>query len=139
MANLQPYLRFNDGKCREALEFYKKCLGGGEINFMTVKDSPMHGDIGEDRQDYIMHSTFKKGDIQFIGMDMMRDVAKVGDNWGMSLECDSEEELNTFFNNLKEGGEVFMEPEKQFWGGIFGVLTDKYGIEWMFNYQVENN
>lgn len=134
MAKLNPFLRFNDGKCREAMNFYKDCLGG-EIDFMTVKGSPMEKDMSADKQDLIMHSTLKKGNWTLIGSDMMRDKATIGDNVGVSLECESEEEINKIFNTFKEGGEVFMAPEPTFWGALFGLVTDKYGVEWMLNYQ----
>ncbi len=68
---------------------------------------------------------------------MMRDKAVVGDNVVLSINCDSETEIRDLFSKFSRGGEVFMPLEKQFWGGIFGVLTDKYGVEWMFNFQVE--
>lgn len=137
MAKLNPFVRFNDSKCKEAMIFYKECLGG-ELEFMTVKGSPMEKDMPADKQDLVMHSTLKKGDWVLVGSDMMRDTAVVGDNVGVFLACESEEEINTLFNNLSKGGEVFMPLEKMFWGGTFGLLTDKYGIEWMFNYAMSN-
>ena len=132
---LHPFLRFNDGKCREAMNFYKDCLGGGKIEFMTVKETPMAKETPADKQDFIMHSEFSKGDIVFYGSDMMRDKAVVGDNVGVALNCESEKELNEIFAKLSDGGEVFMAPEEQFWGGVFGMVTDKYGVEWMLNFQ----
>ena len=137
MAQLNPYLRFNDGKCREAMTFYKDCLGGGELSFQLVSETPMAKDMSPEAQNKIMHSSLKKDGIEIYGSDMMRDRATVGDNFVMSLNCDSEEELKTLFDKLSQGGEIFMAPEKQFWGAIFGMLTDKYGVEWMFNYNVE--
>lgn len=134
MINLNPFLKFNDSKCREAMNFYKDCLGG-ELEFMTVKGSPMEKDMPTDKQDLIMHSTLKKGGWVLIGSDMMRDKATIGDNVGVSLDCESEEEIKTIFNKLSEGGEVFMPLEDVFWGAIFGLVTDKYGIEWMLNFQ----
>ena len=84
MAKLSPFLRFNDNKCREAMNFYKECLGG-ELDFMTVKESPMSKDMPADKQDLIMHSTLKKGGWVLIGSDMMRDKAAIGDNVGGSV------------------------------------------------------
>ncbi len=133
---LHPFIRFNDNKGTEAMNFYKAVFGG-ELETMLVKDSPMAKDMPADKQDNLMHSILRKGKITFIGMDMMRDKATIGDNVGISLNCESEEELRDLFAKLSEGGEVFMAPEMQFWGGVFGVLTDKYGVEWMLNYQKE--
>ncbi len=132
MAKLNPFVRFNDGKCREAMAFYKDCLGG-ELSFMTVKESPMVKDMPSEKHDLIMHSTLKKGEWTLIGSDMMRDKAMIGDNVGLSLDCESEEEIKTIFTKLSQGGEVFMPLEKVFWGALFGLVTDKYGVEWMLN------
>ena len=66
----------------------------------------------------------------------MRDKAVVGDNIVVSLNLEDEADANKIFNALSNGGEVFMPMEKQFWGAIFGVLTDKYGVEWMLNCDV---
>ena len=135
MARLNAYLKFNDDKCREAMEFYKDCLGGGELTLQTVGETPMKDQMPPETHSKIMHATFKKGELEFFASDMMRDKAVVGDSVILALNCDSEEELKTIFAKLSVGGDVFMAPEKQFWGGVFGDVTDKYGNEWMLNYQ----
>ncbi len=135
MSQLSPFVRFDDGKCREAMNFYKDCLGGGELEFMTGKGTPMEKDMPADKLDRIMHSTLKKDDWVLIGSDMMMERAKIGDNVGISLNCSSDEEIRSVFQKLSEGGEVFMPLEDQFWGALFGVVTDKYGVEWMLNFQ----
>lgn len=134
---LNPYLRFNDGKCREAMEFYKSIFGG-KVELMTVgEDAEAAKQMPEEKYGLIMHSMLESGDIMFMGSDMMMDKAVVGDNVGMALQCASEDELRTHFKKLSEGGDVFMEPAMQSWGGIYGMVTDKYGVEWMLNYQKE--
>lgn len=133
---LTPFIRFNDNKGNEAMNFYKDIFGG-ELELMMVKDSPMAKDVSAEKQNNLMHAILKSEKLTFVGMDMMQDRAVIGDNVGMSLNCDSEEELREIFSKLSVGGEVFMAPELQFWGGVFGVATDKYGVEWMMNYQKE--
>ncbi len=137
MAQLNPYLRFNDSKCREAMSFYKECIGG-ELTFQTVGESPMAKDMPSEDQNRIMHASLKKGGVEIFASDMMRDRAVVGDNVALSLNCESEMEIKTLFAKLSAGGEVFMPLEKQFWGALFGVITDKFGFEWMLNYQLES-
>ena len=134
MAQLNPFLRFNDGKCREAMNFYKTIFGG-ELSFMTTGESPTAKDMPKEKHDLIMHSELTSKDLAFSGSDMMRDKAVIGDNVGMALNCKSEDEIKTIFSKLKEGGEVFMEVEEAFWGALFGMVTDKYGVEWMLNFQ----
>ncbi len=137
MPQLNTYLRFNDGKCREAMSFYKECLGG-ELTFQTVGESPMASELPPEAKDKIMHSTLKKGDLELFASDMMRDKAIVGDNISLALNCESEEEIKKLFSKLSIDGEIFMPLEKAFWGGIFGMVTDKYGVEWMLNFQIDD-
>ncbi|MES2315080.1 MAG: VOC family protein [Patescibacteria group bacterium] len=134
MSKLVPYIKFNDGKCREAMEFYKKIFGG-KLEFMTIDQSPMAKDFPAEKQGLVMNSTLTNDRFTFMGSDMMRDRAVIGDNVGMALDCDSEKELDKIFAQLTEGGDPFMQPEDVFWGAYFGVITDKYGVEWMLNYQ----
>ncbi|MEK7575234.1 MAG: VOC family protein [Patescibacteria group bacterium] len=132
MKNLNPYLRFNDGKCREAMTFYKDCLGG-ELTFQTIGESPMAKEMPVEKGGLIMHAGLKSGTIEFFASDMMQDKAVVGDNMAMALNTTDEKEARKVFADLSRGGEVFMPLEKAFWGALFGVVTDKYGIEWMVN------
>ncbi|MEK6910425.1 MAG: VOC family protein [Nanoarchaeota archaeon] len=133
MAHLNPFLRFNDGACREAMEFYKECFDG-KLTFMTIGESPMAKDMSADKQHYIMHSELKKEGLLLQGSDMMRDTAIIGDNVGITINCESEHEIKTIFAKLSVDGEVFCQLGEAFWGALFGVVTDKYGIEWMLNY-----
>jgi PhnB protein len=134
MLKLNPYIKFNDGKCREAMNFYKNCFGG-ELKFMTVGDSPMAKDMPAEKHGLVMNSTLIKGNLMFMGSDMMRDKATVGDNVGIAIECENEKELDTLFSKLSDGGDVFMKPQDVFWGAYFAMVTDKYGVEWMLNFQ----
>lgn len=128
---INPYLRFNDDKCKEAMEFYKNAIGG-ELTMQTVGESPMAGEMPEG-QNKIMHATLKNGNAVILASDMMRDKAKVGDNIAVSINYDTMEEGRKAFDALSQGGEPFMPFEKVFWGDYFGVFTDKFGIEWMIN------
>jgi PhnB protein len=136
MAQLNPYVRFNDSKCKEAMTFYKECIGG-ELTLQTIGETPMAKEMPADQQGKIMHAQLKGPGIELYASDMMRDVAKIGDNFALSINTESEAEGKAIFDKLSVGGEVFMPLEKTFWGAIFGVVTDKYGIEWMVNCQVE--
>jgi len=131
-----PYLRFNDGKCREAMTFYKDCLGG-ELTFQTIGESQMASEVPAEAQGKIMHANFKNGDAEIFASDMMRDKAVVGDNISVSINLEDEEKAKEIFSKLSEGGEVFMPLEKAFWGALFGVVTDKYKVEWMVNCEIK--
>jgi PhnB protein len=129
---LSPFIRFNDKKCTEAMAFYKECLGG-ELEFMYVKDSPMAKDMPAESGDLVMHSTLTADNFVLMGSDMMQDRAVIGDNVGVSFNFEHENDIKAAFAKLSEGGEVFMPLEDQFWGALYGVVTDKYGVEWMLN------
>ncbi len=133
MTQINAYVGFN-GQCREAMTFYKECLGG-ELTLQTIAETPVAAQCAEGMQNSIMHSSLTKGNLLLMGSDMTGpDGYNQGNNIALSLNCSSEEEINTFFSKLAEGGKIIDPLKVQFWGAIFGVLTDKFGINWMFNY-----
>lgn len=134
MAQINVYLGFN-GKCREAMNFYKDCLGG-ELFLQVVSESPMAAQCPAGMQDQVLHSSLTKGDLLLMATDMVGpDGYQKGNNVALSISCTSEEETNTFFNNLSAGGYVIDPLKDQFWGATFGCLVDKFGNTWMLNYQ----
>jgi PhnB protein len=134
MTQLSPYINFN-GECRQAMHFYQECFGG-ELHLQTIAGSPIEEQCPAGIRDQILHSTLINRGIFMMGSDMQGPVQTVkGNNIAISVNCSSEEEIRTFFNRLSAGGEIIEDLIKQFWGGLFGVLTDKFGIRWMFNYE----
>lgn len=139
MAQLNPYLHF-DGTCREAMEFYKECLGG-DLEMMTIEDTPWAKDMPEMSQvpkDNILHSALKKDNWVLMASDMMDPSSFIkGDTVSVSLTCDSKEEIETLYKKLSEGGDIFMELAEQPFG-TFAMFTDKFGTEWMMQYSKNN-
>ena len=134
MKQINAYLHFA-GKCREAMEFYKECLGA-DLTMQTVGESPMAAQM-PDAKNNIMHATLNKGDkVLLMASDMMEaDEANPGNIVSLSVDTESEEETKTIFSKLAEGGKIGHALKEEFWGGIYGDLTDKFGINWMFNFQ----
>lgn len=133
MATLNPYLSFN-GNCREVMHFYQACLGG-ELSLQTIGESPLGEHFPADRQDKILHATLIKEGIFLMGSDMPGPGGFVqGNTFTLSLNCTTEAEINLFYTNLGIGGQILDSLKVQFWGAMFGVLIDKYGVKWMFNY-----
>ncbi len=136
MKSLGVYLNF-DGTCREALNFYKDCLGG-TINYMqTFGESPM--DVPLEVKDRIMHADFKCDEIYFMASDTMPGMS-IGQSGMITLNLgftDLNEQVEVF-NKMSEGGKIDMELQNTFWGSKFGMITDKFGIKWMFNCPIEN-
>lgn len=133
MARLNPYLHFA-GNCQEAMTFYQACLGG-ELNVQTIGDTPMAEQMPEEARKQVIHSMLTAEGIVIFASDMIHGDSVVrGNSMTMCLNCNSEEEISTLFANLAEGGQVSEPLRTEFWGGTFGSLTDKYGVNWMFNY-----
>lgn len=139
MATINPYLNFK-GNCEEAMNFYKSVFNGqymGEI--MRYGGSPMEHSPTE--ANLVMHCTLDIGNGSYLmGSDSPASypTPTYGDG-GMQIAIHptSEDEAKNIFKGLSDGGNVLMPLEKTFWGAWFGVLKDKYGIQWMVNYQFE--
>ncbi|MBH8568011.1 VOC family protein [Microvirga sp. STS02] len=135
MAFLSPHIAFPNGTCREALSFYQSCLGG-ELKLMRVGDSAMCDQMPADAQDKIMHGTLTTGQFVLMACDALdpRSPYAPGNNIAMCLNCSSDEEINTLYAALSEGGTVVDPLNDMFWGGKFGTLIDRFGTEWMLNF-----
>ena len=129
---LNPYLNFN-GQCREAMTFYQQCLGG-DLSLQKLSESPMVAQMPPGMEANILHSVLTNDHIVLMGSDMMGMGLRPGNSIGLCLQCGSEEEVNSFFHNLSNGGQVKMALHQTFWGATYGELTDKFGFNWMFNY-----
>jgi PhnB protein len=129
MTQINPYLVFN-GNCREAMAFYKQCLGG-ELTMQTVEESPMAHKWPAAVQKNILHASLVNGRIVLLGSDMAGPGGAVrGNTISLALNCSSDEEIEAFFSNLAEGGKV-SHPLHKFFDGTIGALTDRFGMNWV--------
>ncbi len=129
---LNPYLTFN-GQCREAMNFYQLCLGG-ELVIQKISESPMAVQMPSEAGANILHSSLTSGPIVLMGSDMMGENKVRGNDFFLCLNFTSDEEINTCFAKLSEGGKVRMGLHQTFWGATYGELTDKFGFNWALNY-----
>jgi PhnB protein len=133
MTTINPYIGFN-GQCREALTFYQQILGG-ELNFMPVAGSPIEEYCAPGTRDGILHSTLINGPFVIMGTDMTAPGGYIqGNAMAVSVNCSSEDDINTFYKKFAESGKIIDPLEVKFWGGMFGVVDDQFGVRWMFNY-----
>lgn len=133
MTQINAYLNFN-GNCREAMQFYRTCLGG-ELFMQSIKDTPMEAQCPAGRENDIMHASLTGDGFVLMASDMIGPQGfRPGNNFSLSINCQSEEQLRSLFDKLSEGGQVFMPVGVQFWGAIFGALSDRFGTQWMLNY-----
>jgi PhnB protein len=132
MQPIIPYLNFN-GNGAEALAFYSKALDGKIVHSQTFGESGM--EVIEEAKDRIMHALFQADKLQFMVSDCQPGKAvTAGDQVHLSLNFDSLDSINKTFENLSEGGNVSMPLQDTFWGARFGMLADKFGVNWMFNF-----
>ncbi|MBI2850492.1 MAG: VOC family protein [Chloroflexi bacterium] len=130
MAEFNAYLTF-EGNCREAMEFYKGCLDG-ELNLMTVGDSPMAAQMPAEMHSKILHSVLTNGAIMLMGSDKLdEEEYRHGNTVSLCLVCKSKKEIETLFSKLSTGAKA-VNPLREEFFGIYGDLTDKYGFHWMF-------
>jgi PhnB protein len=129
---LSPYLNFA-GNAEEVVEFYKTALDAELLMLTRFGESPMPSD--DDWKQKIMHAriVFGGDNIIMIADAMKGNPFSTKGNIQLSIGLDDEAKTNEIFNNLSEGGTVVMPLAKQFWGDIFGMLQDKFGVNWMLN------
>ena len=139
MATVNVYLTFN-GNCEAAFNFYKSVFGGefpyiGRFGEMPSEDGKQ---ISEEEKNKIMHVSLPiSEETMLMGSDTGGEWAsnfKEGNNFSLSLNANSREEAEKLFNALSEGGQITMPLADTFWGAYFGMWTDKFGINWMVNY-----
>jgi PhnB protein len=136
MMSVNAYLNFN-GNCREAVEFYAEVFGTEISQIMTFGEAPSHPDFAlpEEAKQLVVHarlnifgSTVMFSDI-FPGMQFVE-----GNNFSLSVNIKDIDAIQSLFNKMKEDGTVRMELQETFWSKCYGQITDKFGIEWQFNY-----
>lgn len=133
MSIINSYLTFN-GNCREAMTFYKKCLGG-KLTLQTVGESPLAGKMPPQMKESILHATLTRDGLVLTGSDMVSEKGLIkGNAVSLLLNCSSEEEIRTSYSNLSAGGQATHPLEDTFWGTLFGDLTDKYGNHWLLHF-----
>ena len=141
MPTINPYLTF-EGNCEEVFNFYKSVFGG-EFQFIgRFKDMPLveGQEISESEKEKIMHISLPiSKETILMGSDTSTTFGQnvtVGTNFSVSIHTDSEAEATRLFNGLSKGGQVVMPLNNTFWGSFFGMFTDKYNIQWMVSFEL---
>ena len=137
MALINPYINFN-GNAEEAFNFYKSVFGGAFLRVMRYKDLALPGaPYAEKEADKIMHIAFPIGKNILMGNDVPESMGRVNENENrskISISAASREEADKLFNGLSAGGKVEFPIGDSPWGSYFGMFRDKYGIEWMVDF-----
>ena len=135
--SLNVYLHFN-GNCREVFEFYRSVFGGDFALCSTLRDMPDQTGIAEEEKDNVLHVSYDIGGTTLMGSDVPSSFGppvEQGNNFSISYQTESRKQTEELFNKISEGGKVTMPLADMFWGDYFGSCTDKYGINWMLNYE----
>ncbi|HVF40390.1 MAG TPA: VOC family protein [Gemmatimonadaceae bacterium] len=132
MKTFTTYLTF-DGETREAMSFYQQCVGG-DLMVQTFADAKFDAPGAENR---VIHAQLHQGAALLMASDTMPGMPfSKGNNFSISINCESIEEADRLHAALSEGGKVTMPMDHAFWGAYFGMITDKFGVNWMFNHEI---
>ena len=126
----QPYL-FLDGRCEEAIEFYKKTLGVRVEMLMRFKESPDQTMCAPGNENKVMHSCLRIGETAVMASDGRNTGNPEFKGFALSLNAKDEAEADRLFSALGAGGQVTMPMTKTFFSPRFGMLADKFGVGWM--------
>jgi len=139
MISINPYLNFM-GNTEEAMQFYRSVFGGDFTILQRFSDSPGHEKMPKKEQGMIMHASLPMGKANTLmatdTLESMGQTLITGNNFSLVVTTESEEETDRLFKALSAGGKITMPLNKTFWGAYFGMCTDKYGIQWMLNYEI---
>ena len=137
--NLNPYLNFN-GDADKAIKLYEKALGAKTDNVMRWSDMPPGegNDVKPEHKNRVMHALLHLGPAELMVADALPDQpVRPGDNAHVNLSFDDVADMKKKFDALAAGGQVTMPLQDTFWGAKFGMLKDAFGVQWMFNCQIE--
>ncbi len=130
---VQPYLNF-DGRCEEALEFYRSALGAEVTTLMRFQDmpeTPPPGSVPAGAEKKVMHASFRIGDSSVLASDSHCTGRPSFQGFSLSLTVRDEAEAKRRFASLADGGQVKMPLAKTFFSPSFGMLADRFGVSWM--------
>lgn len=137
MAQINPYINFN-GNAEEAFNFYKSVFGGEFAKIMRFKDlSSPEFPVNESEQDKIMHIALPIGQNILMANDVPQHLGRTNENEHrskISISAQSKQEADHLFNGLSAGGTVEFPIGESPWGSYFGMFRDKFGIEWMVDF-----
>jgi PhnB protein len=129
---MSTYLNF-DGRCAAAFDYYAQCLGGRITMLTKHGDTPMAEQVGADWRDKVVHAELEFGEQMLMGSDVPPGMYEAPRGFSVQLEFEDIADGERVFDALADGGTVAMPFAETFWAKRFGMVTDKFGIPWMFN------
>lgn len=144
MGTINPYLTFS-GNCEDAFNFYRSIFGGEFDTVSKFKDMPPDPKypVSDDMKDRIMHISLPISKETILmgsdSSDSFGHATIMGNNITLSYNTRDVDDVKRVFEQLAEGGQIKMALDKTFWGAYFGMCTDKFGIHWMVNCELEEH
>jgi PhnB protein len=142
MAIINPYLNF-EGTTEAAFNFYKSVFGGEFLMIQRFKDTPEADRVPEAEKNMLMHVSLPIGKHNVLmGTDALESMGhKItpGTNFSIAIGTETKEEADRLYKGLAAGGKESMPMTQTFWGAYFGMLTDKFGVQWMVSYDANVN
>jgi len=145
---VNPYVNFN-GNTEEVFTFYKSIFGGEFAFLQRYQDIPKEEnntegcveEVPEAEGNKIMHIALNIGSTMLMGTDVPSNMeqAKMGTNLSLCISTDTKADADRIFTGLSEGGKVQMPMQDMFWGDYYGMLTDKYEVQWMISFNPAND
>ena len=132
---VQPYLFF-EGRCEEAVEFYRSALGAEVTMLMRFKDSPDPAMISPGTEDKVMHASLRIGQTTVLASDGRCEGRPTFQGFSLSVTVPSETEADRLFASLGDGGQVQMPLTRTFCSPRFGMVADRFGVSWMIYVEV---
>ncbi|GAO28887.1 VOC family protein [Geofilum rubicundum] len=133
---IQPYLHFEDN-CKEAMQFYQSIFGG-ELELMVVGESPAKEEFPIETHNQILHASLRNEEFSIMASDMCGQGPRTqGNTVQLNLDCSSEEEINDLYQQLSQEGQIVSELKEEFWGDLFAMVIDKFGVQWMMSLEIK--
>ena len=130
--HIEPYLFF-EGRCDEALEFYRKALGAEVTMLMRYKESPDPGRRRPGMEEKVMHANVRIGETTLMVSDGHCEAPAKFQGFALSLSLTDKAEAERVFAALADGGKAHMPLTKTFWSPLFGMVADRFGVLWMIS------
>jgi len=129
---MQPYLSFK-GDCEAAFTFYAQCLGGQLESIFRYGGSPLEHQVPAEWSNKVMHASVTIGGQTLAGADVAPDAYENPKGFSLSLNMANVADAERIFGALAEGGRILMPLEQTFWAVRFGMIVDRFGIQWLIN------
>lgn len=127
---VNPYLNFN-GRCEEAIDFYRSALSAEVTRLMRFKQSPEPGMVSPGSEDKVMHASFRVGETTVMASDGRCQGSPIFQGISLSITVHDDSEAERIFDALADGGQVQMPLTKTFFSSHFGMVADRFGVSWM--------